>query len=263
LPLAPEDLKTIGIAVWGLDYFPGRSSSGIDREAARRLREEGLRTLLACRPRPEGGAWAAIPGGSFEMGWPAHRVTVSPFWMGIYAVTNREYRRLVPDHQGDDALPAAKVSWYAAYAYAAWLGGRLPTEAEWEYAARAGSPHAYSTRDGSSTALEEVGWYDRNSGRRLHPVGELKPNPWGLYDMYGNVWEWVANWYGPYTGAEQVDPWGPPAPGGRGRVVRGGGYGDGADVVRAAYRDTGEPWSKLGDLGLRVVLPRRPRTLRW
>jgi eukaryotic-like serine/threonine-protein kinase len=268
LPITPKDLMTLGIAAWGLDYFPGRSRSRAEREDARGLRD---RVLAPFRERfvP---FWlldrelALIPGGEFLMGSPkrvgddderpAHKVTISPFRMATCPVTNLEYRRLVPGQEGDDDLPVVGVTWYAAYAYAAWLGGRLPTEAEWEYAARGGSPHEYSARDGSPTTLDRVGWYSGNSGGILHPVGQLEPNPWGLYDMYGNVWEWVADWKGPYGKEPQSDPWGPP--GGSGRLFRGGSFWDVPERARAAFRIRRNPGIEGELQGFRVALLRRP-----
>jgi formylglycine-generating enzyme required for sulfatase activity len=152
-------------------------------------------------------------------------------------------------------LPATGMSWYEAYAYAAWLGGRLPTEAEWEYAARAACQHAYCDRIGSPTALGKVGWYAGNSNQRLHPVEQLEPNPWGLFDMYGNVWEWVADWYGQYSAEPQVNPWGLPS--GTGRVLRGGCYWNDAARARAAYRFDWRPFCGDGNRGFRVVLAPR------
>jgi formylglycine-generating enzyme required for sulfatase activity len=176
--------------------------------------------------------------------------------MLVHAVTNRQFRQLVPDHTGDDDLPAVDVDWYRAYAYAAWLGGRLPTEAEWEYAARAGCPHPYCDRQGNATTLDKVGWYSDNSGGKLHPVMQLEPNPWGLYDLYGNAWEWVADWYAKYPDGSQVDPWGPPS--GVNRVIRGGGFWDVALRARAAHRYGWDPEIEFVDLGFRVVLPAAP-----
>jgi sulfatase modifying factor 1 len=271
LPIPLKDLKSIGIAAWGLDYFPGRSRSRAEREEARGLRERILAPLREryAPPAPRDGEWAAIPGGEFVMGSPegvgdgderpAHKVTISSFQMATGPMTNREYRRLVLNQKGDDELPVVNVSWYAAYAYAAWLGGRLPTEAEWEFAARGGLPHEYSARDGSPTTLGRVGWYRGNSGLSLHPVGDLKPNPWGLYDMYGNAWEWVSDWKAPYGKEPQVDPWGPP--GGGGRVFRGGSSWSNAKRARAACRDHRYPRNVNGGQGFRVVLTSCPELI--
>ena len=256
---APENLELLGVAVWALDRFPGRSESDETRRRAAAVRAAVLEPLRRHRPPPEIVAdplWAAIPGGTFEMGGdgePRHRVAVWPFRMLVHPVTNRQYRRLVPEHEGKDELPVVGVDWYRSYAFAAWLGGRLPTEAEWEYAARAGCRHAYCDRHGKETTLDEVGWYDKNSGGKVHPVMQLEPNPWGLYDMYGNVWEWVADWY---DDSEQTDPWGPAS--GSSRVIRGGSAGSGAEYVRAACRASWNPWGGSLDQGFRVVLPAAP-----
>jgi formylglycine-generating enzyme required for sulfatase activity len=271
LPIDADDLPTLGLVAWALDSFPGRSRSPAEQGEAVRLKDAAfaaLRTRFPPPPAPGVGApdWAAIPGGSFVMGspagqghsdeWPEHTVTLSPFRLLTHPVTNREYSQLVTGSQGEADLPVVNVTWYQAYAYAAWLGGRLPTEAEWEYAARGGSRHAYCDRHGSPTTLDKVGWYDGNSGGKLHRVGQLEPNPWGLYDMYGNVWEWVADWFGDYSAEPQSDPWGPPS-GGR-RVLRGGSFCDDAGDARAAYRDFWDPG--FGDVvqGFRVVLPAVP-----
>ncbi len=185
-----------------------------------------------------------------------HEVTLAAFRISVHEVTNRDLRLLVPNHQGNDDVPAVNIDWHVAYAYAAWLGGRLPTKAEWEYAARAGCLHAYCDRDGKETTLDKVGWYAKNSGMELHPVMQLEPNLWGLFDMHGNAWEWVGDWFGGYSGDSQVDPWGPPS--GEVRVFRGGGYGDSAQDARAALRYGVNPEDEIDFLGFRVVLPGAP-----
>jgi formylglycine-generating enzyme required for sulfatase activity len=294
LPVAeasPEDLRMLALVVWALDRFPGRDPSLADR--SRQVCEAVLRPLRRLRPPPRSPPagdpeWRDIPAGRFEMGSaeggddderPLHRVTISAFRLLDHEVTVTEYRRLVPDHrptmgrspfttreeaaggpEGPEEqlllYPAVNLSWYEAYAYAAWLGGRLPTEGEWEYAAQAECGYEYCDRDGGRAELGEVGWYSGNSGRELRPVKGLEPNPWGLYDMYGNAWEWVGDWFGAYGGEPQVDPWGPP--GGSSRVVRGGSAWLGAVRARAAYRFVGVPGNWFGDLGFRVLLPAAP-----
>jgi formylglycine-generating enzyme required for sulfatase activity len=266
LPVGREEVRGLGLVSWALDYAPGRDPSVRFRRDASTLRTQLWEPFRRVAPPPKVRAgdrnWTAIRGGSFEMGTldekegvsderPVHLVTLTPFRLLVHPVTNREFRQFDPNKLGEDNLPVVKVDWYVAYAYAAWLGGRLPTEAEWEYAARAGSRHAYADRFGAPTTLDRVGWCRGNSGRRLRPVEQREMNPWGLFDMLGNVWEWVADWHAPYAEGDQMNPWGPPY--GASRVMRGGCFSDSA--ARAAYRGIWHPGVMDRDLGFRVVLP--------
>jgi sulfatase modifying factor 1 len=131
---------------------------------------------------------------------PAHQVTLSEFWIGKTEITNAQYRRFRSDHKGEDNLPVTDVTWDDAKAACERFGGRLPTEAEWEYAARAGSQSAWSFGN-DEKMLGEYAWYYGNSDRKPHPVGTRKANAWNLHDMHGNVWEWVADWYGSIPGS--------------------------------------------------------------
>ena len=124
-------------------------------------------------------------------------------------------------------------------------GYRLPTEAEWEYAARAGST---ASRYGE---LDDVAWYYENSGDRAHPVGQKQPNAWGLYDIYGNVWEWTADWFGDYGGELRVDPTGPET--GQRRISRGGSWDYCSKSMRAAFRHIGAENDRFCVIGLRAV----------
>ncbi len=194
---------------------------------------------------------------------PRHPVKVSAFRIQRHEVTNAEFRRLYPDHQGNDQLPAGHVTWYQATTYAAWLGGRLPTEAEWEYAARAGCRYDYCGPDGQEAALVEVARTLRNSAApdtgqpTASVVMSYQPNPWGLYDMIGNLWEWTGDWFQVYPGQGiQRDPWGPAAAGGSGgRVLRGGSCENVAGISRPAVRQESPPGNSLELQGFRAVLP--------
>jgi formylglycine-generating enzyme required for sulfatase activity len=124
--------------------------------------------------------------------------------------------------------PAVELNWLEAYAFAAYFGGRLPTEAEWEYAARAGANTRYTS--GTLEADAGNGWYFANSDGKLHRVGQLPSNPWGLFDIGGNAAEWCADWMGTYPTRKQLDPVGPP--GGETRVIRGGSYLSGVSSMR-------------------------------
>jgi len=128
---------------------------------------------------------------------------------------------------------------------------RLPTEAEWEYACRAGSKTRFCFGD-ADEGLGDYAWYRANSGRTTHPVGQKKPNAWGLYDMHGNVWEWCADWYGDYPNGAVTDPQGPAS--GTYRVLRGGAWRGNSDFCRSANRGSGTPGGRSRIFGFRVVV---------
>jgi formylglycine-generating enzyme required for sulfatase activity len=148
--------------------------------------------------------------------------------------------------------PVIHVSWNDAKAFAEWAGGRLPTEAEWEYAARGGNKNRGYKYAGSND-VDEVAWYDDNSGGKTHPVGIKQPNELGLYDMSGNVWEWCSDWYdsGYYNNSPQRNPQGPSS--GSYRVLRGGSWGYGDLNCRLANRSRNSPVNTNGDYGFRIV----------
>ncbi len=271
LPLvreAPEDFQLTASIVWALDYSPAQAAGFEDR--AQVLRDQILTPLRAARPPPpqDDSDWVEVPAGSFEMGspdgvgdsdeQPRQVVTLDGFLLLRHEVTNQQLRRLFPEHDpgAPDGLPAVDVSWYTAYVYAAWLGGRLPTEAEWEYAARAGCEAEYCDRHGQPTILDAVAFYDQNSGLKLHPGQQKEPNPWGLYDMHGNAWEWTTDGYSRYSPSPQSNPWGLPS--GGSRVARGGSFSGTANWARSANRYPRSPGLVIGYLGFRVLLPFRP-----
>jgi formylglycine-generating enzyme required for sulfatase activity len=192
---------------------------------------------------------------------PAHKVTISaPFWMGKFEVTQEQYQQVMganPSHFRGAGLPVETVSWEKANEFLKKAGEmtgsalRLPSEAEWEWACRAGTRSEYCSGDGEAN-LKDVGWYKANSGDATHPVGQKRPNAWGLYDMHGNVWEWCADWYESYSESAAVDPQGP-AQGGY-RVERGGSYSHDPLLCRSAYRFRCEPTACFEFIGFRVAV---------
>jgi formylglycine-generating enzyme required for sulfatase activity len=227
-----------------------------------------------------------IPAGEFEMGstrkkdeQPVHKVKLDAFWMQAHEVTWDEYRLFMfasqsgetgsPDDtvdavsrptkpyvemsfgMGINGFPAISMTQHAANKYAEWLSAktgefyRLPTEAEWEYACRAGTTTAYFFGDDASK-LGDYAWYAANSGGTYRKVATKKPNPWGLFDMLGNVMEWTLDGYAPYQAGEQTDPW-VKAKGPYPHAVRGGSWNDPPDVLRCAARVPSDPDWKQQD----------------
>jgi formylglycine-generating enzyme required for sulfatase activity len=204
--------------------------------------------------------------GRFRSEGPRREVKVPDFYMGRFPVTNEEYARFLkanPDMSepafwadrqfNQPGQPVVGVSWEDARRFAAWAELRLPSEAEWEYACRAGTRTRYYTGRNESD-LDRAGWYAKNSGNKLHPVGEKEPNKFGLYDMHGNVWEWVEDdWHGNYDSAPDDGRAWIDEPRGAYRVFRGGGWDYGARICRSASRDFGEPGFRYRYLGFRLA----------
>ncbi len=201
---------------------------------------------------------------------PQHRVRIGrPFYLGKYLATQEQWQAVMgnnPSYFKGPKNPVELVSWDDCQEFLKRLNGRfrrvlpagegefqLPTEAQWEYACRAGSTVRFCFGD-EETALGEYAWYDGNSGNKTHPVGAKKPNAWGLYDMHGNVWEWCRDWYdGDYYGkASADDPTGPTT--GSLRVRRGGSWYGPAKYCRSADRYGRVPGYRNAYLGLRVCL---------
>ena len=165
-----------------------------------------------------------------------------------------------PGFSQDDNQPAVCVSWNDTQAYTKWFsrkGGkssRLPTEAEWEYAARSGGKREKFAGTSNESGLGDYAWYSANSGDRTHSVGEKTPNGLGLYDMTGNAWEWCQDWYGEkyYAESPRDNPRGPSS--GQYRVLRGGSWGTSPESVRAAYRLRTLPADRNNFSGFRLSL---------
>ncbi|MCS7090197.1 MAG: SUMF1/EgtB/PvdO family nonheme iron enzyme [Verrucomicrobiota bacterium] len=254
-----------------------------------------------------------VPGGEFIMGSreedpegrpderPAHRVRISPFWIGMFEVTWNEFELFMyPEDEkrlrqemggqnptdpladavarpskpytemsfgmGKDGYPAISMTHHAANKYCQWLSAktghfyRLPTEAEWEYACRAGTTNAYSFGD-DPALLDQYAWYEDNSDFKYHKVGRKRPNPWGLYDMHGNVAEWCLDQYEPYQkllapGMDVlINPWNRatrPYP----HVTRGGSFDDPPWRLRSAARRPSDRSWKMRD-------PQLPKSIWW
>jgi formylglycine-generating enzyme required for sulfatase activity len=214
-----------------------------------------------------------VPAGAFTMGssadeagheeneGPQHEVTISrPFLIGACEVTQEQYEAVMgsnPSKYPGHGMPVENVSWDDAMEFCARVSrktGRrvtLPTEAQWEYACRAGTRTRYSFGDDQ----DQIKRYARQGEAQEAgpaPVGSHEPNPWGLYDMYGNVWEWCADWYAPYNAGAVTDPAGPAS--GQGRVVRGGRWHGKAADCRSAKRSWHASDYPRGIVGFRVVL---------
>jgi formylglycine-generating enzyme required for sulfatase activity len=214
-------------------------------------------------------AMVSIPAGSFEMGSkngesdekPVHTVTISkPFEMGKYEVTQGQWKAVTGKNPSEykkcgDNCPVENVSWDDVQAFIKKLNGltgkqyRLPTEAEWEYACRGGGTGKYCGGDDPGS----VGWYDGNSGNKTHQVGQKKANGYGLFDMSGNVDEWVQDFYSDSYAGAPVDGSARNSHGGSERVLRGGSWLGSPQVARAVYRYNYDPALRLNSLGFRLA----------
>ncbi len=227
-----------------------------------------------------GMSFRYLPAGTFLMGSPEHEpgrnddevpheVTLTPdFYLQTTPVTQGQWQVLMGRNPaffiscGDDC-PVEQISWHECREFIKRLNAlgegtyRLPTEAEWEYACRAGSPEAFANGEIATLfcdfdpSLDLMGWYCGNSDRHIHPVAQKHPNAWGIYDMHGNVLEWCQDWYGDYPLSTGPDPLGPKS--GSGRVIRGGSWFSSAKTCRSASRFSWSPQSGSHFLGFRLV----------
>jgi formylglycine-generating enzyme required for sulfatase activity len=222
-----------------------------------------------------------IPSGSFEMGtdkkiddgiineFPLHNVTISRnFYFGKFEVTQEQWMKIMdnnPSKFKSDLHPVESINWYDAKIFISKLNRlenttkyRLPTEAEWEYAARAVSQSKYSFGNDISDLTFYAWYYDGNKSSKqslqTHPVGQKKPNKWGLYDMHGNVWEWTADWYDSeyYSKSSPKDPINYSSSL-KNITIRGGGWINSAEYLRSAVRSYKAPTEKENDLGFRIA----------
>ena len=211
-----------------------------------------------------------VQGGTFLMGSPEseagrwnderqHEVTLHDFYIGKYPVTQAQWVAVMgnnPSHFKGDDLPVENVSWNDTQEFIQKLNDltgkayRLPTEAEWEFAARGGTQSKGYLYAGSDD-LNEVAWWYKNSNSRTRPVGRKKPNELGLHDMSGNVWQWCNDWYGDYPAEPQINPTGPDS--GELRVHRGGSWINVAQYCRSAYRNVNEPTLRYYSIGFRLA----------
>ena len=224
-----------------------------------------------------------VPAGSFQMGVediynasPMHKVTLQAFWMSATQITQALYLCMMGTNPsqftGKINRPVEMINWYDAVRFCNRLsehaglepsydldtwdcdftrnGYRLPAEAEWEYACRAGTTTKYYTGD-TENHCAQAGWYKANSGSTTHPVSRKEPNAWGLYDMHGNIWEWCHDWHSSYSSESQTNPTGPQTD--SFRVMRGGSLGCYAEGCRSAARGMYDPNGRGSSIGFRVV----------
>jgi len=232
-----------------------------------RLGQERTKVQLGARPGDEhinpldGLTYVWIPPGSFTMGCspndeecddvekPAHTVAITKgFWIGKSEVPQAAYQKVTgtnPSYFRGLNRPVEQVTWTDAESFCQEIGGRLPTEAEWEYAARGGSAAP------RHSDLERIAWYRGNSGNETNDIMTKAKNAFGLHDMIGNVWEWVVDWYAPYSTSAATDPRGPAT--GDTKVARGGSWDLFQQVARVSFRYRNQLSSRSYNIGLRCA----------
>jgi formylglycine-generating enzyme required for sulfatase activity len=270
-------------------YYAENLLTELEKLAPAEPRLASLRGKVAALPAPEANLvidlaegvtmeFVLIRPGSFTMGSdqssllnekPAHRVTITkPYYIGKYEVTQKQWEALMsrnlsafksnPQRPDASALPVENVSWLLCQDFCAKLNEklrgyelRLPTEAEWEYACRAGTTGEYNFGDGAS--LVDYAWFGSNSEGQTHSVGGKKPNAWGIYDMYGNVWEWCQDQYGPYSDKAEANPVSPSNSSSGTRVLRGGAWNNTPNHVNSTFRHDAGPDMLMRYYGFRCV----------
>ena len=213
-----------------------------------------------------------VAGGTFTMGAtseqgtnidsnekPTHQVTLSSYMIGKTEVTQALWQAVMgsnPSYFRGDNLPVEQVSWDDCQKFITKLNAltgknfRLPTEAEWEYAARGGNMSQGYKYSGSNK-IDDVAWHANNSGLRSASVASKAPNELGIYDMSGNVWEWCSDWFDKYSSTAQTNPTGPDS--GENRIGRGGSWGYDLTGCRVAKRDAAPPTTRSDNVGLRLA----------
>ncbi|MFQ5451216.1 MAG: formylglycine-generating enzyme family protein [Nitrospinaceae bacterium] len=201
-----------------------------------------------------------VPAACFEMGSeiyvveePPHEVCLDAYFIGRYETTQKLFEQTMgfnPSRHRGDRLPVENVTWMEARTFCEKSGLRLPAEAEWEYAAALGKMDVFYWGAGIE---DSQAWFQKNSANQTHPVGQKQPNRLGLFDMYGNVWEWVADWFGVeyYEKSPHQNPKGPPR--GQNRVLRGGSFEDLPFLLRTTYRFWYPPGMRNPNLGFRCA----------
>jgi formylglycine-generating enzyme required for sulfatase activity len=277
--------KRFFLALTGIMLVIGLVLAGCEKANPETDFKQASPLATAAPPQSASANMVFVEGGSFMMGstngesneQPVHQVTVNSFSMGKYEVTQEEWVAVMGSNQSNfkgDKLPVENVSWYEAVEYCNKLslkeglspayqgsgndimcdmsanGYRLPTEAEWEYAASGGKLRDVPARE-NAEQHDETAWYDKNSDAKTHEVGTKAANALGLFDMGGNVWEWCWDRYGAYESDAQTNPTG--ASSGRLRVARGGSWGNDSRSLRPAYRINDMPSHRIVNLGFRLL----------
>jgi len=265
---AKQTLAKLRVYIKGSNWCDDKEILKAFNERAGLMKENKMQPCFKQETRIIGGIeFVRIPAGFFMMGShdgdsderPVHKVTVSSFWLSKYEITQKQYEKIMVENpsrfKGPDN-PVDRVSWYDAIKFCKKFKEkygveiRLPYEAEWEYACRAGTSTKYYW---GNKMDEDFCWYSGNSGGETHPVGKKKPNGFGLYDMIGNVWEWCMDWYGSdyYSSSPVKNPHGPA--GGEYKVLRGGSWFNTGYFVRTAFRSRYFPVNRSYLDGFRVV----------
>jgi len=263
-----------------LEKFRAKQFAAAEAERARQAAETAKPYIEQAKQRKSqierllSQYFVHVSGGTFLMGCTVEQdtadcdkdekivnsVTVGNFQIGKYEVTQNIWELVMGDnpsaYKGDN-LPVESVSWEEVQVFISTLNVltgkkyRLPTEAEWEYAARGGAK-SKGYRYSGSNDIEAVAWYGRNSGSKTRQVGSKQANELGIYDMSGNVWEWVRDWYGSYGTGAKTNPTGPRS--GHYRVIRGGSWHYNAKLCRVSNRDVITPDYRFSNLGFRLAL---------